>query len=106
MRDDLYEQCSDHMTEKMPSSTKLGSRPSSSFIRSNSCCVRLWVAITSEVIIWGLDLVGTFASMAQVDLGSGQYRNAVASGRRGKCDIDPTLPRYGTDPIQATDTAP
>ena len=40
-------------------------------------------------------------------LGQGQYRNAVASG---KCDIprslrhnvDPTLPRYGTDPVQVT----
>jgi hypothetical protein len=27
-REDLYEQCSDHMTEKMPSSTRFGSRPS------------------------------------------------------------------------------
>ena len=26
-RDDLYEQCSDHITEKMPSSVRLGSRP-------------------------------------------------------------------------------
>src|SRR5829696_7380082 len=61
MRDDLYEQCSDHMTEKIPSSAKLGSRPSSSFIRSNSCCVRLWAAITSGVIIRRLSfLSGTF----------------------------------------------
>src|SRR5688500_868204 len=29
--------------------------------------------------------------------GLGQYRNAVASGRR---HADPTLPRYGTDPIR------
>src|ERR1044071_822418 len=50
-REDLYEQCSDHITEKMPSSAKLGSRPSNSFIRSNSCCVRLCAAITSEVIM-------------------------------------------------------
>src|ERR1044071_10316258 len=50
MREDLYEQCSDHMTEKIPSSAKLGSRPSSSFIRSNSSCVRLWAEITSGVI--------------------------------------------------------
>src|ERR1043165_2301490 len=59
MRDDLYEQCSDHMTEKIPSSEKLGSRPSSSFIRSNSGCVRLWAAITSGVIIAEL-LTATF----------------------------------------------
>ena len=40
---------------------------------------------------------------------SGQYRNAVASGRTWGISIpkniairktDPTLPRYGTDPIQ------
>ena len=30
--------------------------------------------------------------------GSGQYRNAVASGARN-ADNDPTLPRCGTDPI-------
>ena len=27
MREDLYEQCSDHITEKIPSSVMLGSRP-------------------------------------------------------------------------------
>src|ERR1700752_869157 len=39
------------MTEKMPSSVKLGSRPSNSFIRSYSSGVRLWAEITSGVII-------------------------------------------------------
>src|SRR5215212_1517941 len=41
-------------------------------------------------------------------LGPGQYRNAVASGRSKppistaiRCDVDPTLPRCGTDPAQA-----
>src|SRR6185369_1123274 len=58
MREDLYEQCSDHMTEKIPSSTRLGSRPSSSFIRSNSCCVRLCAEITSGVIILKDSAVG------------------------------------------------
>jgi len=32
----LYEQCSDHMTEKMLNSVKFGTRPSIFFIRSNS----------------------------------------------------------------------
>src|SRR6185369_13515166 len=50
MRDDLYEQCSDHITEKTPNSTRLGSRPSSSLMRLNSSGVRLCVAITSGVI--------------------------------------------------------
>ena len=46
-----------------------------------------------------------FASKVRILLGRGQYRNAVASG---KCDtprllshnVDPTLPRYGTDRVQ------
>src|SRR6266404_2158926 len=50
MRDDLYEQCSDHITEKTPSSTVFGSRPSSSFTRVNSSGVRLCAAMTSGVI--------------------------------------------------------
>src|SRR6476660_7891475 len=50
-REDLYEQCSDHITEKTPSSTRFGSRPSSSLMRLNSSGVRLCVAITSGVII-------------------------------------------------------
>src|SRR6266404_8651785 len=49
-REDLYEQCSDHITEKTPSSTKLGSRPNSSFTRVNSAGVRLCAAMTSGVI--------------------------------------------------------
>jgi len=45
-----------------------------------------------------------FAS--KVTVGQGQYRNAVASGRRcasliEEYRIHPTLPRYGTDIIQA-----
>src|SRR5207247_10810197 len=49
-REDLYEQCSDHITEKMPSSTVFGSRPSSSLTRVNSSGVRLCAAMTSAVI--------------------------------------------------------
>src|SRR2546425_2019696 len=37
----LYEQCSDHMTEKSPSSVRLGSRPRAFTIRSYSSRVRL-----------------------------------------------------------------
>src|SRR5215467_4761283 len=36
MREDLYEQCSFHMAEKMPSSVKLGARPISLRMRSYS----------------------------------------------------------------------
>ena len=49
-----------------------------------------------------------FASRVRINLGPGQYRNAVASGQPVHQNIleycmlavDPTLPRYGTDPIQ------
>src|SRR4029453_13928347 len=50
IRDDLYEQCSDHITENTPSSTRLGSRPSNSLMRLNSWGVRLCWAITSGLI--------------------------------------------------------
>jgi hypothetical protein len=36
---------------------------------------------------------------AILEVGSGQYRNAVVSGR-SRDDANPTLPRYGTDPAQ------
>src|SRR5271154_751797 len=36
MRDDLYEQCSLHITEKMPSSVKFGVRPRLLTMRANS----------------------------------------------------------------------
>src|SRR6266550_9338736 len=49
-REDLYEQCSDHITENTPSSTVFGSRPSSSLTRVNSSGVRLCAAMTSGVI--------------------------------------------------------
>src|SRR5216683_3895189 len=39
LRDDLYEQCSDHITEKTPSSVKVGVRPSSSWIMRYSPAV-------------------------------------------------------------------
>ena len=46
-------------------------------------------------------------------LGTSQYRNAVASGQsraynilRLLMTVDPTLPRYGTDPIQASNECP
>src|ERR1044071_3723920 len=49
-REDLYEQCSDHITEKTPSSTNVGSRPINSLMRSYSSGLRLYAATTSGVI--------------------------------------------------------
>src|SRR6218665_462968 len=48
--EDLYEQCSFHMAEKMPSSVKVGSRPISERMRSYSSGFSPWAAISSGVI--------------------------------------------------------
>src|SRR5918911_4366344 len=51
IRDDLYEQCSFHIAEKMPSSVKLGSRPISFRMRSYSSGLSPWAATSSGVIL-------------------------------------------------------
>src|SRR5215475_4261941 len=51
MREDLYEQCSFHIAEKMPSSVKLGSRPISFRMRSYSSGFSPWAATSSGVIL-------------------------------------------------------
>ena len=48
-REFLYEQCSLHITEKIPSSVKFGSRPRIFLIRSNSSGVRPCLATISGV---------------------------------------------------------
>src|SRR5579872_4646910 len=52
MREDLYEQCSFHIAEKMPSSVNVGMRPISFRMRSYSSGLRPWAA-TSSGVIWG-----------------------------------------------------
>ena len=54
------------------------------------------------------EAVVTLRPTSDTTLGQGQYRNAVASGRHDISTLrssdaqpDPTLPRYGTDPVQA-----
>src|ERR1700744_2067276 len=54
MREDLYEQCSFHIAEKMPSSVKLGSRPISLRMRSYSSGFSPWAATISGVILGSL----------------------------------------------------
>src|SRR5437763_3268064 len=49
-REFLYEQCSLHITEKIPSSVKFGSRPRIFLIRSNSSGVRPCFAMRVGVI--------------------------------------------------------
>src|SRR6478609_4639817 len=50
MREDLYEQCSFHIAEKIPSSVKLGTRPISLRMRSYSSGFSPWLATSSGVI--------------------------------------------------------
>src|SRR6185437_2704436 len=50
MREDLYEQCSFHIAEKIPSSVKVGTRPISFRIRSYSSGLSPWASTSSGVI--------------------------------------------------------
>src|SRR5215813_5996500 len=56
--EDLYEQCSFHIAEKMPSSVKLGIRPISLRIRSYSSGLRPCSATSSGVIFGSLGVIG------------------------------------------------
>src|SRR3984957_13351776 len=57
MREDLYEQCSFHIAEKIPSSVNVGTRPMSSRMRSYSSGLRPWAATSSGVICSSLRIV-------------------------------------------------
>src|SRR3979490_2548580 len=57
MREDLYEQCSFHIAEKMPSSVKVGTRPISFRMRSYSSGLRPWEATSSGGILGSLGIM-------------------------------------------------
>src|ERR1700733_601943 len=69
MREDLYEQCSFHMAEKMPSSVKLGTRPISLTMRSYSSGLRPCWAISSGVMAGSLEITGNarFTSLSHME---------------------------------------
>src|SRR6218665_1122421 len=73
--DDLYEQCSDHITEKTPSSTWLGSRPSRSRTTWYSFGARPYSAASSAI-----DLAGVFC---------GALMGGASSGRCSRCQPAP-----------------
>ena len=52
-REDLYEQCSDHITEMMPSSVRFGARPSILQARRNSSGGMRCAKATSSVAMTG-----------------------------------------------------
>src|SRR3977135_3897023 len=57
MREDLDEQCSFHIAEKIPSSVKLGTRPISFRMRSYSSGLRPCDATSSGVILGSLGIM-------------------------------------------------
>src|SRR5262247_2697006 len=73
MREDLYEQCSFHIAEKMPSSVKLGARPISLRSRSYSSDLRPWAATSSGVMGGSLTAISEGA-FARPLLGDGRPR--------------------------------
>src|SRR4051812_33287594 len=74
MREDLYEQCSFHIAEKMPSSVKVGALPISFRMRAYSSGLRPWDA-TSSGVIWGsfgIMLLGRCRLLLKQDQGPGK----------------------------------
>src|SRR6478672_3312511 len=74
-RDDLYEQCSLHITLKIPSSVSDGSRPSDALIRSYS----------SGVMPWSLMISGVIAEACIVGMGYFYFLTASAPQVPGCC---------------------
>src|SRR5262249_25785661 len=64
--EDLYEQCSFHIAEKMPSSLIVGVRPMSWRMRPYSCALSPWAATTAGVTLtgWGVLLFADLCSAA------------------------------------------
>src|SRR5207249_12180412 len=83
----LYEQCSLHMTEKIPSSVKFGSRPRIFLARSNSsgvrpCCLTSsGVTVGSAVGIWLV--IGRFKVTNPQDRSITQTRIFIKSSHFG-----------------------
>src|SRR5665213_716015 len=70
-REDLYEQCSFHIAEKIPSSVKLGTRPISLRMRWYSSGFSPWLATSSGVICgWFMRLLAPLRSLIR-EIGSG-----------------------------------
>src|SRR5438477_9886009 len=72
-REFLYEQCSLHITEKIPSSVKFGSRPRMHLMRSNSSSVSPCLATTSGV---------TVTSALELGIGTGTLANQSGGTNR------------------------
>src|SRR5437870_5013766 len=73
--EDLYEQCSFHMAEKMPSSVKLGLRPISLSMRSYSSSVRPCAATTAGVTLGSFTAAGAVRAFAAAAFRGGDVPN-------------------------------
>src|SRR3977135_1482386 len=68
--EDLYEQCSFHIAEKMPSSVKVGGRPISLRMRSYSSGLRPWAATSAGVIFGPFAVAATTLGALVARLGT------------------------------------
>src|SRR4051812_17491587 len=79
--DDLYEQCSDHITENTPSSTRLGSRPRRSRTTPYSSALR-----PNSRAVSAIDFVGAgellMGGPSSVDRGIPLYSRNIKGGSR------------------------
>src|SRR5258705_1298226 len=80
--EDLYEQCSFHMAEKMPSSVNVGARPISALRRSYSSGLRPWAATSA-----GVNLGGALTAMSGKALPPPFRRDRPAAERLYSHDI-------------------
>src|SRR5947209_7993742 len=82
-REDLYEQCSFHIAEKMPSSVKVGARPISARMRSYSSGFRPCAATSSGVIAGSGRVTSIPCRLLMPRRIDRQAKD------EGQCDIDP-----------------
>src|SRR5215475_10443828 len=83
--EDLYEQCSFHIAEKMPSSVKLGVREMSARMRSYSSGLRPWASTSAGVTVGCL--TGFLLAMRGGPCGPPFRRDARAAERPNSHDI-------------------
>src|SRR5262249_50354651 len=96
--EDLYEQCSFHMAEKIPSSVMVGSRPMSCRMRSYSSGLRPWAATSSGVMRGSLGIIGCGLDAALPPLFRRQRCSAKRAARHDSriCSAAQRLFGHGT----------
>src|SRR6266446_9906919 len=95
--EDLYEQCSFHIAEKMPSSVKVGVRPMSFLMRSYSSGLRPWAATSAGVTRGFLTGLCGLAGMSNGAFALPFRRDPRAAERPYAHVICPSLPAWSLD---------